>query len=278
MSASHLQTRTLTDALDRLDTLLATRRTRLKATEERRRLASYFAPHPQPEFESWAFSASEYQEAALVIRERAPELLGHLHKPLNDRDFTVVGHCSLDLRFAADPNGANSVQHTLHDGTQVRGARVTSAKALLYSSGLVSIPTMDGRDVYLFQPAGPREGNAAQVASSTFKNRGKTARVGLTVTFPQAQTANLPEYGWVTQLESEDGLYMVRNFVNSGKAILNENGFFARETQVMQVAWLCETEEYHQVIIDGPFIAFFADDTGIHAAAWFDRDSVTRAG
>jgi len=30
------------------------------------------------------------------------------------------------------------------------------------------------------------------------------------------------------------------------------------------------------VTIDGPFLAFFADDSGVHAAAWFDRDSFTK--
>ena len=94
VSASHLQTRVLTDGLDRVDTFLAARGTRLKESEERYRLASCFASQPRAEFESWAFSASEYQEAALVVSKRAPEILGRLQRPLNDSDFTVVGHCS----------------------------------------------------------------------------------------------------------------------------------------------------------------------------------------
>ena len=33
------------------------------------------------------------------------------------------------------------------------------------------------------------------------------------------------------------------------------------------------SEKRPGVIVDGPFVVFFADDTGVHAAAWFDRDS-----
>lgn len=273
MGASHLQTRTLTDALDRVDTILAARGTRLAEREERHRLARCFSPQPIAGFDSWAFSASEYEETALVIGKRAPELLDRLKKPLNDRDFTVVGHCKLDLRFDTDPNGAESVPHTLRDGTLVNAARITSAKALLYANGLTGLPTVDGRVVYLFQPFEPPAANAAQIATSSFTNRGKCTRKGLTVTFPQARTASLPDYGWVTQLTSEDRLYVVKNFVNNGEAILNENGFFARETQVVQMHYLCVPEVGYQVIIDGPFVVFFADDAGVHVAAWYDRDS-----
>ena len=150
MIGSHLQTRTLSDALDRMDALLANRGTRLKEVGERRILASCFAAQPVPDFESWAFSAPEYEQAKLAISKRAPELLGRLHRPRDDRDFTVVGHCSLDLRFKTDSNGAMSVKHTLRDGTRVEGARVTAGKALLYSSGLISLPVSGERVVYLF--------------------------------------------------------------------------------------------------------------------------------
>jgi hypothetical protein len=241
--------------------------------EERCRLAACFAPKPAFGFDSWAFSASEYEETALAIGERAPELLDRLMEPLEDSDFTVVGHCDLDLRFDTDPNGAKSIPHILRDGTPVNAARITSAKARLYSSGLVSLPTIDGKIVYLFQPSDPPAANAAQIASSCFAKRGKSTRKGLAVTFPQARTASLPDYSWVTQLTSEDRLYVVKNFVNSGEAILNKNGFFARETQVVQLDYLDIPEERYQVIIDGPFVVFFADDAGVHAAAWFDRDS-----
>lgn len=277
MSESYLQTRTLTDALDRLDTVFAGRGTRLTGREKRRKVASCFAPRPASGFDSWAFSASEYEEMALVISGRAPELLDRLVRPRSNRDFTVVGHCSLDLRFDADVNGAESVPHTLRDGTFVCGARITSGRALLYSSGLAGLPTTDGRTVYLYQPSERAAADAAEIASSTFRNRGEATRKGLAVTFPQARTAHLPDYGWVTRLTSEDGLYIVTNFVNSGEAILNESGFFARETHVVQMLCLCSTQQRHNVIIDGPFVAFYADDAGVHAAAWFDRDSFERS-
>jgi hypothetical protein len=37
--------------------------------------------------------------------------------------------------------------------------------------------------------------------------------------------------------------------------------------------YLCKGEELKPIAIDGPFVAFFADSSGIHAASWFDRDS-----
>lgn len=244
-------------------------------TRERRQLASCFAPQPGPDFESWAFSASEYEQVARVITERAPEILGRLQRPASERDLSLVAHCSLALRFDTDPNGAESVPHALRDGTPIEGAWVSSAKALLYSSGLAALPTIDGRFVYFFQPES-REGNAAQIASSIFKNCGEATRQGLAITFPEARTGTVVDYDWVMQLASEDGLYQVVNCVNSGEAILNYNGFFARETQVLQVAYYSMPEARHEVVIDDPFVVFFADATGVHAAAWFDRDSFRR--
>lgn len=93
------------------------------------------------------------------------------------------------------------------------------------------------------------------------------------VSFPQAYTQKLPDHGWVSQLASEDHLYVVKHFLSSGEAILTCDGFFARETHVLQMTYICMAEELHPVSIDGPFLAFYADDTGVHAAAWFDRDS-----
>ena len=273
MNASHVQTRTLTDALNRIDTILGSRGTRLRDVAVRRRLAECFAAQPAPEFQSWAFSAAEYEETLLAISTHAPQLLGRIQRPTSGRDFAVVGHCSLDLRFAADSNRAEPVPHTLCDGTRVEGARVTAASAVRYSSGLVSLPTIDGRAVYLLQPAERPEGDAAQIAAWSFANRGGVTHEGLSVTFPQARTADIPDYGWVPQLRSADGLYVVEAFVNSGEAILNENGFFARETNVVQMHYLCSVADRHLAAIDGPFVAFFADTTGVHAAAWFDRDS-----
>jgi len=277
MSTSHLQTRTLTDALDRVDAVLDTRSTRLQATDERDKLARCFSRLPCPDFESWAFSASDYEECAAAVRKRAPEILHRLQKPITDRDFDIVGHSSLDLRFDIDPNGAKSVPHTLRDGTAVQGASVTARGSLRYSSGLISIPTTDARTLYLYQPDDLPQSNAAEVASSIFEMpRGKPAQKGFSVTFPRARTQNLLDHDWVNHLESDDGQYEVRNFVSSGEAILDENGFFARETQIVQVQYFSMVIGVQRVTIDGPFLAFFADDSGVHAAAWFDRDSFTR--
>jgi len=277
MTMSHLQTRTLTDALDCVDAILDERGTRLVEVEERPKLARCFSRRPCPEFESWAFSAAEYEECAAAVRERAPEMLRHLQKPVTDRNFTIVGHSNLDLRFDIDPNGAKSLPHTLRDGTAVQGASVASRGSVLYSSGLLGIPTIDERTLYLYQPDDLPQGNAAEIASSIFEMPRRTpAQKGFSVTFPRARTHNLPDHGWVSHLESDDGEYAVKNFVSSGEAILDENGFFARETQVVQMVYLCAGSGDYRVTIDGPFLAFFADDSGVHAAAWFDRDSFTK--
>lgn len=187
MSRSHLQTRTLTDALDRADSILGLRRTRLGEVKDRHRLANCFAVRPGPEFQSWAYSASEYDETALAVGKHAPELLSRMQRPISDQDFTIIGHCSLDLRFDTDHNGANSVRHTLRDGAQVAGAQVSSVKAVLYGSGLVSLPTIDSRVVYPRQPTERPATDAAQLASSSLENRGEIVKTGLSVTFPRAR-------------------------------------------------------------------------------------------
>jgi hypothetical protein len=209
MSRSHLQTRILIDGLNRVDAILASRRTRLVDSEERRRLTDCFAPKALPEFDSWAFTADQYEMTVRTIKKRAPEVLPHLKKPLYERDFTIAGHCNLDLQFRADPHGKVSIPHVLQNGNSIKGARVRSEWGRLYSNGLISLPTHDGKAVFLFQPDGPYDEGAAIIASSAFMHRGEVETKGLAVTFPKARTNLIPDYSWVTRLNSEDGQYGV---------------------------------------------------------------------
>lgn len=273
MNGSHLQTRTLTDALDLVDAVLRARRTRLVESPDRRSLAGCFAPRPAKGLQSFVCTASEYDETAALIVKIEPALLGLLQRPLTDRDFGLVGHSGLDLRFETDPNGAERTPLPLADGSTVTGAHVTSMDGVLYSSGLISLPTLDGRLVYLWQPAQPPEGDAARIAASILEKRGRPTVEGISVTFPLARTDRLLDHAWVGRLRSEDGLHSVTRFVSSGAAILDENGFFSRETQVVKTKYRCVPTERHRVTIDGPFVVFLADTSGVHAAAWFDRDS-----
>ncbi|MEZ5427748.1 MAG: hypothetical protein R2747_15875 [Pyrinomonadaceae bacterium] len=271
---SHLQTRTLPDSLDAVDRILSERGTRLRDSKPRSELVLNFASEAYHKyFGNWAFTADEYSSLVSKILQIAPELAGRLKKPETPNDFTIAGHCSLDLRFQADPNGADPIDHQLRDGTAVRGAKVTSKHAKRYANGLVALPTESDEWVYFFQPGTRPDLQAAALANSVYADCGDIEQTGITLIFPQARTKQLPDYGWVWQLKSECGRYYVSNFVNSGEALVDENGFFARETQVVQMKYRCLSEDRLQVVIDGPFLVFFADPGGVHAAAWFDKDS-----
>jgi hypothetical protein len=271
---SHLQTGTLSDALDAVDRILSQRATRLRDSNQRSDLAHNFSPKTYHKFfGNWAFSAAEYDDLISKIAQLAPELADRLQKPASENDFTIIGHCSLDLHFQTDPNGADPIDHRLKDGAAVRGAKVTSKQAKRYANGLVALPVASNESVYFFPPEKYNDWQAAGLATSVYAERGKVEQTGITLIFPQARTKQLPDYGWVMQLRSECGLYYVRNFVNSGEALVDENGFFARETQVVQMRYPCLNEDRCQIIIDGPFVVFFADSDGVHAAAWFDKDS-----
>tara|TARA_B110000495_G_scaffold168066_1_gene154830 strand:+ start:4378 stop:5106 length:729 start_codon:yes stop_codon:yes gene_type:complete len=219
------------------------------------------------------FSAAEYDDLVAEIAQLAPELVDRLNGPFTDDDFTIVGHCSLDLRFQADNNGGDPIDHRLRDGTAVRGAKVTSKQAKRYANGLVALPVASGESVYFFQPEKHNDWQAASLAASVYEERGNIEQTGITLIFPQARTKQLPNYEWVEQLTSECRMYYVGNYVNSGEAVVDENGFFARETQVVQMRYLSASKDRYQVIIDGPFLVFFADSNGVHAAARFDKDS-----
>jgi len=275
MGKSYLQTRVLIDGLDQVDSTLSSKGTQLEDSKERQRLARSFAPLSHDDFMSIAFTASDYEKASSLIEKHAPEALPHIKKPVQNGDFTVVGHGRLELPFRVITPDRRSIRHTLRDGSFIQGAQIASKSNLLYSNGLIRIPADGNRGVYLYQPIDSSGVDAIELAASMFKNRGEVSTQGLTVSFPQARTERLPDYQWVTQLRSKDDKFRVESLVSTGEAILNEKGFFMRETQVIEVLVFCMTGGLPRASIDGPFVAFFADDVGVHAAAWFDHDSFT---
>jgi hypothetical protein len=274
MGQSHLQTRTLTDALNAVDAILISHSTQLQSSQQRLTLASALAQEPPTkEFHSWAFSAAEYSELSEQISVIAPDLAARIEPPTHPRDFTVVGHCAVDLRFESVPNGAYEVEHTSEEGTVVVGCCVHSARARRYSSGLVALPTIDGRDVYFYQPPTQPTQGAAALAATIYSDRDPSPASGVVLTFPRAATSTLPPYDWVSGLESRCGLYVVKNFVSGGDARVDQAGFFAQETSVVQVKYRSIPDTFPEVLIDGPFLVFYADQHGVHVAAWFDEDS-----
>ena len=65
----------------------------------------------------------------------------------------------------------------------------------------------------------------------------------------------------------------MKNYVSGGWAFVDHNGFFAQETQVVQIAYFSIVKKQLEIVIDRPFLVFFADTHGIHTAAWFSWDS-----
>jgi hypothetical protein len=274
MSPSHLQTRTLTDALDAVDAILISHSTQLQFSQERVTVASAFAREPPTKgFHSWAFSAAEYPQLIHRISVVAPDLAARIQPPKSPNDLTVVGHCSVDLRFDSVTNGAYEVEYTSDDGAVVLGCCVHSARARRYNSGLVALPTIDGRDVYFYQPPERPTHGAAALAATIYSDRDPNPASGVVLTFPRAATSTLPPYPWVKGLESRCGLYVVKNFVSGGDARVDHTGFFAQETSVVQVEYRSIPETFPEVVIDGPFLVFYADQHGVHAAAWLEEDS-----
>jgi len=271
---SHLQTRNIVDALNQVDEILGQRATCLKKSQERSELSQCFAVKPFPDFfSSWAFSAAEYNETIAVIRRHAPELCDCLIEPDSERDFSVVGHCSLEALFSCDPNGTYEESHSLADGTKVEGATIIGSEICLYMNGLLRIPTETSGFVYFYQPTESVNMQAAELAVDSLKQAGDEVCRGIDLTFPKARTSQLPAYEWIKGMESDDGLYRVANFVHSGESFVDHNGFFAKETNIVQMEFLCEMEARRKVVINDPFMVFFVDDSGVHAASWFDRDS-----
>lgn len=275
---SHLQTRTLSDALDAVDEVLKSRHSALAPCAERRHLAGWFGKErPGQFFDSWAFTAREFDQAILEISRCAPQLASRLERPADPRDFTVAGNCSLELRFSSDPNGADPIPLQLCTGDWVQGATVTARRTRLYANQLIEIPAQEEKSVYFFSPPDDAQKPAAQLAQELFAGRGEATRQGLTLKFPAARTSRLVDYPWVKELVSTCGQYYVKNHLSAGEALVDHNGFFARETQIVQMKWLCIGEDFPKVVIDRPFVVFFADVHGVHAAAWFGWDSFSAA-
>jgi hypothetical protein len=275
---SYIQTRNLTDSLDRVDEILAQRNARLKESLERNKLSQCFGDKPSPEFfRSWAFSAAEFNETMALIRNLVPELSDQLTVPRSERDFTIVGHCLLEVHFCCDPNGAYEESLNLADGTEVIGATVIGEEIKCYSNGLILVPTEPSGFVYFYQPETHLNSSAAEMAAIMLEQADEVVYQGIHLKFPYAQTRNLPAYKWIEKLKSEDGQYRVANFVHQGESFVDHNGFFAQETDIVQMEFLCEMEARKKVRIDGPFLVFFADQTGLQAATWFDYDSFVPA-
>ena len=271
---SHLQTRTLTDALNLVDEVLRSRGSELVHSEQREHLALCFAKVRYPRyFDSWAFTAAEFDNAVKQVAQCAPHLAQKLEEPTHPNDLTVVGNCSLDLRFSPDPNGAKPIALQLCNGNRAKGASVTSSRARLYSNQLVGLPTEDSETVYFYAPESEPQLSAASLARQVFADKGKAIRTGITLQFPVAQTTNLMDNSWVKELVSTCGLYSIKNYVSAGKALVDHHGFFAQETQVVQVEYRITSKKLAEIVIDQPFLVFFADKRGVHAAVWFSWDS-----
>ena len=273
---SHVQTRTLSDALDSAEAVLVARNTTFRADRHRTSLADCFAKSRYPKFfGSWAFVAADFDAARRQVEACAPGLAASLVRPTHPNDFTIVGNCSLDLRFDPDANGADPVRLRLQNGRYAAGAKVTASTARLYSNGLAELPTTSGEKVYFYCPSHDAHSQtvAAELARAVFSARSTVRTMGITLKFPRARTFRLPEYPWVTSLQSACNLYRVVNFVSAGHSLVDHNGFFAQETQVVQVKYRCLPKRLPDVVIDRPFLVLFADGQGVHAAAWFDWDS-----
>lgn len=185
----------------------------------------------------------------------------------------MAGHCSLDTRFSAEPNGAQAIELEVLGRTLVKGAEVTALSARLFADGTVGFPIDAGGVVYLHQPPRAPASSAAQLAHAVWADLDKPRLAGLTVQFPAARTTSVPEYPWVRRMVSSCGLYFVKDHLCQGEAHVDHNGFFASETQVVQIAYRSLPRGLQKIVIDGPFLAFFADSQGVHAAAWFGHDS-----
>jgi hypothetical protein len=274
---SQLQTRALSDALRLADDVLCSRGTSFNNSRGRDTLSRAFADEPHSRFfYSAAFLACDFTAAQAVIASVAPTLAAQLKPPENANEFTVVGNCSLNLQFEADPNGAVSINIRLRNGAVAEGARVTAKFARVYSNGIVELPTTTASErVYFYAPAEAPELAPADLAFKVFAERGLAESNGVQLYFPIGRTSRVPENAWVASLQSKCGLYYVGNHLCCGEAIVNHNGFFAQDTQVVQIQYRCGVSNRRVVCIDGPFLVFFATDSGVHAAAWFDWDSMS---
>ena len=273
MHESHLQSRALTDALHAADGLLRSRHTSLAYSAERVELEMCFAKEPYGSFfRSTAYTAAEFPAMLEVLEKYAPELAAQLERPAHPNDIGVLGITALHLRFEVSGE-AMQVPVRLANGRTVEGASLECDRARLYTSGTVALPTEGAEWVYFSQLPAPRYAGAAAAASKVFEHIGDVAERGARLTFPVAETSRVPDYSWVFGLRSRCGLYAVRNVLSVGKARVDMAGFLANEVKVLQVAWYGGGLTPREVVIDGPFLVFFANEAGVHAAAWFNGDS-----
>jgi hypothetical protein len=275
---SHLQTRALTEALRAVDATLQSRGTRLQPSADRDELERAFAGKASSTFfQGWAFDAGAFDEVVSAVAAVSPALARQLTRPALPGEFTVISACSMDLRFVPCVNGARRVAITLDDGRRIEGAYVKSFETEVYENGLIALETEAGLQAFFHRPAAPGERSAADLAHEAFAGRGSVVSTGLVLCFPRARTTGLVDASWVLDLESECGQYRVKQLLGEGEALIDEHGFFARETTVVRVEPFCEIASPTKVIIDGPFLVFLADGSGLQAAAWFDRDSFSPA-
>lgn len=275
---SHLQTRTLTDALNLADDILKSRNTALAYSEQRNYLEACFAKECYPRFfNAWAFTGMDFDSIVERIIQTAPRLAQRLEKPTHPNDFTIIGNCSIDLRFSPDPNGADPISLHLRNGNRVKGAQFISSRTRVYSNHLIELPTEASEFVYFYSPESEPRFSAANLAHLVFADKGEVISTGVTLKFPVGQTSNLMDCSWVEELVSICGLYSVKNYISAGNAIVDHNGFFAQETQVVQIKYRSIPKQLPEIVIDKPFLVFFADSHGVHAAAWFSWDSFSEA-
>lgn len=271
---SHIQTRALVDALNGVDDLLHGRNTKLVKSNERKSLAKNFSVKPYHKFfYAWAFTAKEYPTLLKKIKVLSPELVSKLVPPERPGDFTLVGHCELALKFKLVENGSMETKIVLQSGETVKAASIISERAFQYSNGVVCVPSRSGENIYFYSPTDDNNAFSSDLACKIFQTCNKIEIKKLQLSFPIAKTNTIPKYEWVWRLESENELYFVKNFINSGEAIVDENGFFAKETQIVQMKERGFVPEFTKVTINKPFLVFFADDSGVHASAWFNKDS-----
>lgn len=273
---SQLQTRALIDALREADGVLRSRGTSFNDSTDRNSLSNAFAEEPPSKFfYSAAFLSEDFAAVQAVVSTFAPSLAAQLEPPSNEHEFSVVGNCSLDLQFEPDPNGAVALNVKLRNGEIAEGARVTAKHAQVFHNGVVELPTTTGEKVYFFAASEVPELDPVDLAVKVFGERGGVESRGVQLYFPIGRTSRIPEYSWVASLQSRCGLYYVGKYLCCGEAIVNHNGFFAQDTQVVQIQYRCGVDARKVVSIDGPFLVFFATDHGVHAAAWFDWDSMS---
>ena len=113
-----------------------------------------------------------------------------------------------------------------------------------------------------------------RVRDSLVATRGTPREPIPSIRFPEARTSNAVSGDWIVGLGSEDGRYRISQQVSAGRAILDAKGFYVEQTWAAR-AVTPRMDDPREITIDGPFVTFYADEGGVHAAAWFDLDAFT---